>query len=490
MPPPLNILWITCDEMRARSVSVYGNDLVQMPAAERLAREGATFDQTYVQMPKCVPSRCSMLTGRYPHTDGFRTLMGRVGTPPHPEVPRNDMVCLQEGDPNLVTALRAQGYRCGLLGKNHVVEWNLHRRWFEATPSWRYKQLPLQPATQPESGSALWRADYRGVVDAGAPELVDFEDAVTVREALDFMAAPDPRPFLALVDIGLPHPPYREFPDLPAGGLPLDTRLDQAFLPLDQAPEVEQCLRRSKDLESLSLEDRRRIHRTYLSMCEYADRRVQDLLDGLDQNGLAENTLVIFTADHGDFAGERNCFEKWDTSFYDSIVRVPLILRLPGRIPAGHRFPQLVELIDLAPTVLDFLGLDIPRDLHGRSLRPLLEGRTQHHRDAVFCQGGVERSLLRRPASPVGTAPVKQQVLLDYPRALGRARMVFDGRYKLIHRLDAAGELYDLEQDPEELRNRFEDPELREVRARLNERLVRFYMETETDRPHVSELHA
>lgn len=482
----LNILWITCDELRADAVSTYGNAFTSMPAAERLAAEGTQFDQAFCQMPKCVPSRCSMLTGRYPHVDGFRTLLGRVGAPPHPEVADNSMVCLQADTPNLIPYLREHGYRTALLGKNHIVEWNLHQRWFDATSSWRWQRPPHQPVS-PE----LARADYAGPLPADFP-FARSPDAVSAQEMIEFIEGCQDRPFFGLLDMQLPHPAYQEYPT-PVSRRPLSDFPVPSSRPLDEVPPLEHALRTSKNLEHLSDDDRRRIRRAYYSMAEFADQQIARVLDALDRLGLTENTLVIYTADHGDFAGDHNCYEKWDTSLLDCIVRVPLLMRLPGRLPAGHRVADLVELVDLLPTTLELADLPTPAYAQGHSLVTLAHGEGPAPRTAAFAGGGVEASLLQRlapPARPDGRPSVKQQVLQDFPWTMHRAKMVRTASHKLIYRLHGGHELYDLAADPEELHNRFGDPALAAIQADLQERLLRFLIESETTLPEVGSLTA
>lgn len=486
MSRPLNILWITCDELRADAVSTYGNPFTRMPAAERLAREGVQFDNAFCQMPKCVPSRCSMLTGRYPHVDGFRTLKGRRQSPVAPNGQENSMVCLQADTPNLIPYLRERGYRTALLGKNHIVEWNLHKAWFDVTSSWGWAKTKRDPAVPPE----LARADYGGVLPADFP-LERHSDAASADDLIRMMEQSDGRPFFALLDTQLPHPFYQEFPT-PAASIPLEQIPVPPCAPLAEAPPLEQALRRSKNLELLSPDDRRRIRRAYYTMAEFADQQVARVLDALDRLGLAENTLVIYTADHGDFAGDHNCYEKWDTAMLDCITRVPLLARLPGRLPAGLKSDALVELVDLLPTSLELAGLPVPAYAQGRSLLSILAGDPDAQRETVFCQGGVERELIARPASTAGLNgyAVKQQVLIDAPVTMLRAKMVRSKTHKLVYRLSGDHELYDLTADPDELVNRYGDPALASVQAELHERLLRTLIETESNLPEVAALYA
>jgi choline-sulfatase len=471
--------------MKASAMSVYGNAFTRLPAAERMAREGTTFNNAFVQMPKCVPSRYSMITGRYPHTDGRRTLTGRTDhITPHPAVTDNSMFALHEDDPNLVSLLRAEGYRTCLLGKNHLVEWNLHTKWFDQTPSWKQAKKIYEDA--PQEGDRLWRADYRGrIVSTLDPNT--FDDGVTATETADFFKQCAGRPFLALVDIGKPHPTYETYPHSPAASINLADIPVPPVAPLAEAPSVERCLRTSKDLEQMTDDQRRTVVRAYYSMCEFADAQIGRILDSLDAAGLAENTLVIYGADHGDFAGEHNCYEKWDTSFLECIVRVPLMMRLPGVIPAGRRIDSLVELVDIAPTLLEYQQRPVPRWMHGRSLRPLIDERVTRHRDFVFSSGGVEADALRRIRRPQRVS-VKQKVLLDFPESLARAHMIRTERHKLIYRLAGEHEFYDLQADPRELTNRIDDPACAEIIAELKEKLLRFVIESEPDRPELGEL--
>ncbi len=418
--------------------------------------------------------------------DGFRTLRGRRPSTPSPYCSVNDFFALTEGIPNLIPLVREAGYRTCLLGKNHVVDWNLHRDWFDKTPAWDFERLPKQ-----ESNSLLRRAGYAGEVPADFP-LDRHMDAVTAQEAINFIKEADQRPFFALVDMSLPHPCYHTFGSMPVSRRPLDEIPLPPVGRLEAMPFVEQALRRSKNLEGLSDMDRRLIRRAYWSMCEFADRQVAKVLEALDEGGQAENTLVIYTADHGDFAGDHNCFEKWDTSFLEGIVRVPFLLRLPGRVSAGSSFSEMVELIDCFPTILEAIGEPVPGYAQGRSLWPVLEGRAENWREEVICQGGVEADALCRAmaAHSNGADPVKQQVLLDSPDSLAKARMIRTHRWKYIHRLKGGHELYDLKSDPQELKNLVDDPSCQEVLSDLRTRLISRLMEAEAKTPEIGELYA
>jgi len=181
----------------------------------------------------------------------------------------------------------------------------------------------------------------------------------------------------------------------------------------------------------------------YHGMVKYIDDQLGRVLAKLDERWLADNTLVIFTTDHGDMVGAHGCIGKSITSFFDDLVRIPLVMRFPGRIPAGTVVPQPVSQIDFMPTILDYLGQDVPQEVHGRSMRPLLEGREVAWRDYAFCQ--------RANAS----------------------RMLRTERYKLFYRpKPRMVALYDLQEDPHEDRNLAEDPAHAKTVRQMHQRLL------------------
>jgi len=181
----------------------------------------------------------------------------------------------------------------------------------------------------------------------------------------------------------------------------------------------------------------------YHGMVKYIDDQVGRVLKKLDDLGLANNTLVIFTSDHGDMVGAHGCIGKSIFSFYDDLVRVPLLMRLPGRVRPGTVVKQPVSQIDLMPTILDYVGQPVPRKIHGRSARPLLEGRDVKWRDHAFCQ-----------------------------RA-NVARMLRTERYKYVYRpKPRVVALYDLQKDPHEDDNLAADPARAEVVRRMHIRLL------------------
>jgi choline-sulfatase len=235
----------------------------------------------------------------------------------------------------------------------------------------------------------------------------------------------------------------------------------------------------------------REIQAVYYGMITKVDVLLGRLFDAIGEQGLFEDTVVIFTADHGDFAGQHGLVEKWDTCMSDCILHVPMVLRAPG-LPSGARVDALTQHVDVPSTVLELLGAAPDWGVHGRSMLPAIEGRTV--RDAVFADGGHEEDMRGRFSfgEPEGGGPArpldgKQLTYRDSPETMARTKMVRTGRWKLVVRTAGGNELYDMQADPSELVNLWgkqaEDAELARVVADLQLRMIEWCLETDTDRP-------
>jgi len=219
---------------------------------------------------------------------------------------------------------------------------------------------------------------------------------------------------------------------------------------------------------------------------------VGQLLESLAQRGLLENTIIIFVADHGDFAGQFQLVEKWDCLFQDCLLQTPLILAAPWLDFQGQQVDSLVEMVDLAPTLYELCDVEPPPGLVGRSLLPVIRERDQSFRDSVYAEGGRERELLemKNPylysqGRPMAYA-AKYKVFFDNPLTLARSAMVRTKRYKLVYRLNGIAEIYDLEKDPGELHNVYNHPDYLEVRENMMRLLVERLLEAQPKNPPVS----
>ncbi len=482
---PFNILWITLDSVKASALPVYGNRYCIAPNAERAAADGIVFENAFCQMPKCVPVRPSQMMGRYPHADGLRALTGKV------DGNRNKSnFVLTEGMPNIISFLKENGYTTCHKGVNHLVDFSVYTDWFDSTTDWEpYKKMEKIPDSTDDEECI--RAKYRGPVSSGF-DLEKTTDAESARQMCSFLKKQSSdKPFFAYLDIRAPHPAYRDY-------VPWANEYAEMKIPapekalLEETPWTERVYRETYDLEDMSDEKWTQIVKAYYSAISWNDMLVGRVLDSLEQAGLKENTIVIYTADHGDFAGEHGCVEKHDTILYDCHVHMPLIMQLPSEIRNRARADCMIEMIDIAPTLLDLCGFSVPVWMQAKSFADVVRGTKDTHKDTVFAQGGVERDAIDRNAEEdegffyKDSAPInglKQKVILDHPDFMMRAKMIRTKTHKLIYRLNGHHELYDLKADPDELENRIDDPEYSAVISELKDQLIQWMIESETNLP-------
>ncbi len=445
-----NILWICTDQQRWDTVAALGNRHIRTPNLDRLCAEGTAFTRCYSQSPICTPSRACFLTGYYPST----LHVNRNGNEffPCPE--------------KLITRRLAEtGYDCGLSGKLHLSAANgrVERRCEDGYRFFKWSHHP-----QPEDywpGEAhdyqAWLAgrgvDYGalhgsgGLVQTGIPA-EHHQTTWCAERAIEFLSQDRDGPWLMSVNPFDPHPVFDPPPEY------MD-RMDVDAMPLPLfRPEEMESQRAFAEVDHQTREpvdpatyDARRMVAAYWAQIELIDENVGRMLEALEATGQRERTIVVFMSDHGDMLGDHGLLQK-GARFYDGAVRVPLIVSWPGRVREGLRGEALVELADVPVTLMEATGLEIPEDVHGRSLMPILRGEApaDRFRDFVRCE--------YHDAMPVGHAT--------------HANMLADERYKLVvyHGRDV-GELYDLRADPGEFDNLWSDPSHAEVRFELTRRL-------------------
>ena len=462
-----NILWVCTDSQRWDAVGCYGNRFVRTPAADALSAAGVTFEHCHAQNPLCMPSRGSFLTGRYPSATKLRA-NGQAQPP--------DLLPVTK-------RLADAGYVCGLAGKLHLSHcdrrfalgdwWDRDRtEWLspgEARGDDGYTTFDWDHAPgqqNPHSAYTQWladkglkyeatpRADCRWV--SGGMQAEHSQAAFCAEKAIDFLTEHEGSPWLFSLNCFDPHYGF----DPPAAYLEryLD-RLDDVPLPayvpgeLDGKPAPQLKKHRGGAYPWCEMTDRdhRMVRAAYWAMCDLIDDQLARVLAALDATGQAGNTLVIFTSDHGELLGDHGIYTK-GPFLYDPALRVPLILRWPGVLPAGRRVAGLAELGQLAPTVAEAAGLGVPAAMQMPSLLPLARGDLERGLDSVYCE-----YLESNPDDP----PV-------------RMTAVRTATHKLIahHGGMTGGELYDLAADPGEHRNLFDDPAHADVKCALLQRLA------------------
>ena len=373
-----NVLVIQADQMTARALSLYGHALVRTPHLERLAERGTVFENAYCNFPLCVPSRMSMLAGRYANAIAMW----------------DNAIEMPASVPTLAHHLRDQDYHTVLCGKMHFIgpdqlhgfneriTTDIYPSNFAWTPDWiageRYRPTGI---------------NMRAVVDAGIcvrGMQIDYDEEVEfagVQKLHDLARFNRDKPFLLWVSFTHPHSPFittRHYWDL--------YDHDAVDMPEVPAIDVERMDVMSRwlyhahggDLHDVTDEHVRNARHAYYGMCSYIDDKVGRLLDTLADLGLEDDTVVVFTADHGEMLGERGQWFK--QSFHEWSVRVPLIVRIPG-LQSSPRVAELVSLVDLLPTFMDVAtGGDVPEPvtpMDGHSLVALMRGKVPWHNQVV-----------------------------------------------------------------------------------------------------------
>ena len=478
MPKPNYILFFP-DEMRATSVSCYGNPIVKMPAFDRLAAEGTLFEHCIVQNPVCSPSRCSLMTGWYVHTAGHRSLWHLLR--PH--------------EPSLFRYLKNDGYDIRWYGKNDLY-------------SQAYLDEILDNVADLRQGKAPETARPSGKVHGNAPA-VGLEDPLydsclvppipesgeeilldpCVAQALDFLEArkPGDAPFFLYLPTTMPHPVYNaleRFHEMYGADGVASQLMDPEKL--SGEPGFAPLIRLYRRIAQWDPQVLSKIYAVYLGMNSYVDYLLGLLMDALDRTGLSDSTVLMVTSDHGDWAGNKGLVEKWPNAMDDDIVRVPLLMKGPG-IRAGQRITGQAALFDVMPTVLEMSGIACKHTHFARSLVPELSGARDDRERPVFCEGGYDahdpwcfESLPRGnglvETRHLYTPKVVQQK--EHPESVCRTAMIRTLTHKLVLRTGGDNELYDLARDPGETRNVYRDPAYEGIARDLRDRLLLWYVET------------
>jgi arylsulfatase len=464
-----NILWICTDQQRFDTIRSLGNTTINTPNIDRLVEQGVAFTRAYVQCTVCSPSRASFLTGRYPRT----TRVTKNGAPYFPQ------------DEVLVTKLLADaGYDCGLIGKLHLSSIRNESVPFQIEPrnddGYRFfRWSPAQRDGWPvghdyqvwlrEQGIE-WSEHYKG--REGGIEAKYHQTTWCTHEAESFIRHNSQQPWLLSVNVYDPHEPFDPPSEYKGRYKPEEMTLPK-WKPgeLSNKPLIQQndyieggqggigpaCSKLS-DLE------KQEYIADYYAMIEHIDDNVGKLLDVLEQTGQRENTIVIFMSDHGEMLGDHGLIWK-GAYFYEGLVHVPLIISWPGRLQENVRSNALVELVDIAPTLLELANVDVPYYMQGKSLLSILTGETDlhQHKEHVYCE--------------------------YYYALLGShdniyATMYYDGTYKIVvyHGQDI-GELYNHEKDPDEFDNLWDQPELLKIKMDLIKKCFDASIETVDPKP-------
>jgi len=484
MPPLPHIVIFNPDQWRGDVLGHVGNPGAITPNLDRATKTDAvSFRNTFCQNPVCTPSRCSFMTGWYPHVHGHRTMYHM----------------LRKHEPVLLQTLREHGYFVWWAGKNDLVP---REEGFDHVCDVKFQ--PPRPTYPNLHTLSHWRGDpdsdtyysfYHGrlVKDDEADHYYD-GDWANVLGAADFIcSAPPDQPLCIFLSLTNPHPPY-------AVEDPYYSMIDRSRVPSrvptpddwSDKPSILQGMYERQNMQTWSEERWNELRATYYGQCARVDAQFGLVMDALREADIYDDTAVFFFADHGDFTGDYGLVEKTQNTFEDCLTNVPFVVKPPSWISVEPRVSDaLVELIDFSATVEQLAGIQPNHTHFGRSLVPLLEGETDEHRDAVFCEGGRihgETHCMELESKSNQSPEGLYWPRLSLQRREGpehtKAVMCRTKDFKYVRRLYEKDELYDLRNDPDELDNRIDDPALADVRAKLKERMLTFFLETGDVVPH------
>ena len=461
-----NILLIYTDQQRFDTIHALGNAYIHTPNLDRLVEEGVAFTQATTPSPVCLVNRWCLHSGQWSSSN-------RCYSNHHPGL---------RPPTNIAMMLRDAGYATGLSGKNHS---------FLSAADFDYWDEAPALESHPEWDDYLaWtrfrRRHYPRLAQEAVPTSVTAEHAKT-ESALRFMARhkDSRKPFFLWLSYLYPHTPYEApepyfsmYADLPPPAVEPDG-LAAAGKPFRQ-----QFHQRNNDaIIPFTQEQITLMRRVYYGMVTLIDGEIGRILDFLDTCELSENTLLIFTSDHGDYQGDHGMFAK-SPALYDVLARVPFIVRWPGEIDSGRLDDRFASHVDLMPTFAAAAGLPCPEQAQGVDLLPHLcdGGAGAAIREYAISEYGVpgaaydETRLLNEGLrDTVFTNPSDGRLPWEgNPVALaGRIRMLRNHRWKLVEEArGGVGELYDLQNDPHELKNLWDNPPYVSIRSELQSKLA------------------
>lgn len=461
-----NVIVILADQLRGDSVGCSGNPIVRTPHIDRIAAHGIQFTAAFAQHPQCVPSRSSLITGRYPHVNGSTS----------------NHLAMASNEQTLPELLQHHGYFTAAIGKIHLFE-------EKERSSYRYTMLTggqTSNRTTPEKlrpdyanwlqkhgyweqvlqhyanrSQAAYRENFQAVISP-LPSEAYYDTWVGDRtvEFLQHLAA-SKQPFYLFVGFPNPHNPfeppneYASMYDPDQMPLPASFHSDLSKKPPQhKAYKTHGRTNLGLNFEELTEDKLRRIIAYYYASITLVDDQIGKIMAALEATKLADDTLIVFLSDHGELLGHHGMLLKSTDAYpmlYDQSLHVPLLLRI-SQNSSPITVTEPVELVDLFPTITDLLGIPSPAELQGESLVPMIKGEGTTSHKAIYAESGA-------------------------------VKMLRGKRFKLVHYPQQEyGELYDIQEDPLEMHNLYDDPAYAHIRAELQIALLDRLIEMEAPR--------
>ncbi|RGT71626.1 sulfatase-like hydrolase/transferase [Mediterraneibacter massiliensis] len=494
-----NIVLFVSDHFRREALGHTGNEVKATPFLDTYAgTEAVSFTHAFCQNPVCVPSRCSFLSGRYPHVEGFRTMH-------HLQSAR---------DQNILRELKKAGYYVYFGGKNDVFkkeipvneycdyrsdafhEYNCIRDGVPLEAEFhsvlgKFTKEEILAAEKEKENSRYeknkrnYYALYQGLMETDNPLAVGYtglEDA-QIEDALRFIKEyKGDRPLCIYLALMLPHPHYAateaDYRAIDADKIEIPVRLDEKQR--KNKASILEGIRKNHRLYEWKDEELKEFKHMYYAMVHHIDHNFSRMITCLKEKGIYDDTDVLLFSDHGDYAGEYEIAEINQNTFEDVLTNIPLLIKPHKGIACTPRISEaLIELTDVAITIAELTGIQLPESHFGISLLPLLE-KEEEIRDAVFCEGGRLENEIHctdgghKPEALYWARTSVQESIPEHTKAV----MIRDKEYKYIYRLYEGDEFYDLENDPKEMYNEIKNVHFEEKIAIMKERLLRFLIET------------
>jgi arylsulfatase A-like enzyme len=431
-----NIVFVLVDDLRWDALGCMGHPVAKTPNIDRIAKEGALFKNFFVSIPLCAPSRSSFLTGQYAHKTGI--------------IDNSNRSPLSHQLVTFPRLLHDNGYESGYVGKWHMGNDSSPRPGFDY-----WVCLP---------GQGVYENPQMNI-NGKDQKVTGYVTDIINEHALEFIKQEHKKPFVLYVSHKAVHGPFMpaerhknlypdaKFPVPPSvhdslKGKPVLTR------------EIEGEPKKKKNQEKVGQAEGHVSEKgavRQLQCLAAIDEGVGQILKALEETKQLDNTMIVFSSDNGYFWGEHGLGDKrWA---YEESIRDPLLIRYPKLAKAGSTFDQLVMNIDIAPTFLDLAGVTIPKATQGRSLLPLLKNGKTEWRHSFLTEYFREKMYNRTPTW----------------------KAVRTDDWKLIHYTDLTGmdELYDLKNDPYEMKNLIDDAKAKKMRTQLETELARLLKETE-----------
>lgn len=468
-----NIIVINPDQMRADALHHLGSEASYTPNIDALANDGVSFSNAFCQNPVCGPSRCSFLTGLYPHTNGHRTMS----------------YMLRCGEKNLFQLLKNNGYYVWASGRGDSLA-GQDEKWIRECINKIYNKCGSDRMVDDGRGdrnSKRYKSFYRGVLHTDNTDGVchdnDYQWTAGCEELIRNIK--DGKPVFAFLGLMNPHPPYRaeqKYLDLID-----ESKIKQRIppsVPEEHKPSMEYALKEALELDGWPEENFVKIRKTYLAMCAKVDDMVGRIVKVLKDSGQYDKTAMFFFSDHGDFTGDYSLVEKAQNLFPDCLTNIPFIIKPPKNYMADKGInDNLVELTDFYATAIDFAGVKADHTHFGKSLIGAIGDKSVPVRDFVCSEGGrlmsethcteeVENYFGVKADEYEPRISIQQRESGEHTKAV----MIRDKNYKFIMRLYEQDEFYDLSKG--EINNEIDNKDYGEIIQDMRMKLLKWYMET------------